>query len=220
MNLRLIEKRLKRKITVFKYAKGDKLNKTVLIEKDNVPDEKKQIKDILKKFFEKIKSRLKKDLLKLKKLNFDKRKFFKFKLKQFFIIPLILLALVAIFSGYKIIKGISDKNKIVTVKIVELKTFESKGSRDENKVERSEFAQNTPIQAMFKFSKAKKGTVIKFALYNSKREEKQVVEIPLENEGLRFVSLTTAGFVLEKGNYEIEISQGKYILKKVSFSVI
>lgn len=130
----------------------------------------------------------------------------------------ILIAAVSIVVGINTYRYFKERSDKVTVSITSIQVYMSRSSRDEDKKEQYSFSPNDPIQGKFKYKNADNGTVILYKVVNDD-DEIQKVEIPLDGEGERYVTMSPAPWEMEEGTYRIEISQGGYTLKTAKFTI-
>lgn len=113
-----------------------------------------------------------------------------------------------------------EKSEHITIGRTDLKIYYSRGSRDDDKIEKYEFYVNDPIQALISFQDADQKTVVLYELIHiNSGDVKHTVEIPLEGIGERYITVSSTGWNLTSGEYSIKISQAGYTLAEKSFSI-
>lgn len=125
-----------------------------------------------------------------------------------------LLILIALFF---LVNHINLKRN-TTVDKVQVSTYLSKGSRDTNKTEKSEFSSKNSIQAQITFSKAEDNSRVDFYILDSTGNKVQEVkDISVAgNEGQRYITLNKD---IPEGSYVIQIKQGEILLAKSEFTI-
>jgi len=143
--------------------------------------------------------------------------------KKFLVILLLVLSVMGIFLviGHQIYKEYTYNKEMkekITLEITSLKLYESRGSRDDERIEKYAFTKGQPIQMVFTYEEAQEGTVVYVEVIKDETLLRDF-EIPLESDGEQYITLSTSGSLLEKGDYEIRVSQSGYTLQEVEFKV-